>query len=72
MEKYYFVYKNSQGNWHTATNPVFIAKHTYCRAIPKEVFKDELISDFLYRVNNFYKSELDVKDVQLMQEYDLD
>ena len=35
FDEYYFVYKDSLGEWNSATNPVFIAEHKYCRAVKK-------------------------------------
>lgn len=55
MENYYYLYKDMNGRWNTAANPVFIAKHSYCRAIPKiEVEENgfELVSDFVMEINN--------------------
>lgn len=52
---YYFLYKNSTGSWNTATNPVFIAFHQHCRAIPKEIVNDigyPLSCDFVYALNS--------------------
>ena len=72
MNKYYFVYKDSKGSWHTAINPTFIASHQWCRSIPVKVFKnDALLSDFLFRLNNYNESELAEKDLKLIQDYDL-
>jgi len=54
MDNYYYLYKNLTNAWNTATNPVFIAKHTYCRAVPKEVITDlgyDLVSDFVHDLN---------------------
>ncbi len=47
-DKYHYVYKNITGTWHEATNPVFIAEHTMCRAIRKG---GQPIKDLLYRLN---------------------
>jgi len=35
MDEYYFIFKDSMNRWNTCTNPVFIARHTYCRSIKK-------------------------------------
>jgi len=54
MDKYYFLYKNLDNPWCVAINPVFIAKHKYCRAISKEVVTDlgyDKISDFVNDLN---------------------
>jgi len=40
FNNYHYIYKDSQGTWDEATNPVFIAKHTNCRAIDKALVKD--------------------------------
>lgn len=37
MENYEFIYKNSRGQWDICKNPIFIARHTFCRAIPKDL-----------------------------------
>jgi len=50
-----FLYKDSIGTWNTASNLRFIAKHRYCRAIPKEVIIDlgyKKVSDFVYDLNS--------------------
>jgi hypothetical protein len=66
MNDYYFLYKNSLGEWRDAINPVFIAKHQYCRAIPKEVIKKvhcEFVADFISLLNDkdlVKSSELDL------------
>ncbi len=39
FDSYYYIYKNAIGEWDMATNPKFIARHTYCRAIPKHKVK---------------------------------
>ena len=35
FDSFWFIYKNSFGNWDTCTNPKFVARHTCCRAICK-------------------------------------
>jgi len=37
---YHYVYKDMSNNWNLAKNPVFIAEHTYCRAVKKEEHPD--------------------------------
>jgi len=72
MEKYYYIYKDSTGNWNTTTNPMFIASHKYCRAIPKYVVSDymkyELISDMLYDLNT---DKIHCKSMQFLIDYDV-
>lgn len=71
LKDYIFVYKDSRGKWCIATNPVFIAKHNYCRAIPhKEVEKlnFDTYSDFVYALNSRWHSE-QLSD--LVKEFDL-
>ena len=55
MENYYFIYKRYHG-WSACTNPVFIAEHRHCRAIPKHIVNDvlkyHLINDLVYDINN--------------------
>lgn len=72
MNKYYFLYKNSVNVWSTAVNPIFIAKHTYCRAIPKKVIADlgyNLVSDFVYDLNK--KDFINDKFNSTIYEWDL-
>lgn len=55
MNEYYFLYKDSLGKWDNTTNPMFIAEHKYCRAIPKYVVHElgyDHIKDFIYDLNN--------------------
>lgn len=40
FDNYWFIYKNAFGNWDICTNPIFIARHTYCRAICKSKVRD--------------------------------
>ena len=40
FDSYFFIYKAANGNWDTCTNPKFIARHTYCRAIYKNKVRD--------------------------------
>ena len=40
FDSFWFIYKDSFGNWDTCTNPKFIARHTYCRAIYKSKVRD--------------------------------
>ena len=40
FDRYFFIYKASTNNWDIATNPKFIARHTYCRAIYKGKVRD--------------------------------
>lgn len=52
MDEYYYVYIDSLQTLHLATSMPFVAKHTKCRAIPKEMIpNDTLISDLLYYLN---------------------
>jgi len=39
---YTYIYQDSLGHWNIATNPVFIAEHKCCRAVPKSLGKDHL------------------------------
>jgi len=43
MEKYNFVYMDSQGVWNSCTNPVFIAQHKRCRAVKKTLDLKEIL-----------------------------
>lgn len=38
MNEYIFIYKNTDGRFDTATNPIFIASHKMCRAFKKDKF----------------------------------
>ena len=40
FDNYWFIYKNAFNEWDTCTNPKFIARHTYCRAIYKSKVRD--------------------------------
>lgn len=40
FDKYYYIYQNANGRWKQAFNPVFIAKHKTCEAIPKDKVTD--------------------------------
>ena len=65
MKDYVFLYK-ARGNWHTATNLVFIAKHQHCRAIPREVIETssfESMSDFVYALSNDRDLTRELKDI---------
>ena len=42
FDNYWYVYRDSHGKWNTASNPMFIAEHTMCRAIPKTLGKSYL------------------------------
>lgn len=55
MDKYYFICLDAVGHWYYVTNPVFIATHTHCRAIPKDVLEQagyDFVTDFCYELNN--------------------
>ena len=40
FDSFWFIHKDSFGNWDTCTDPKFIARHTYCRAIYKSKVRD--------------------------------
>ena len=40
FDSFWFIYKNSFGNWDICTNPKFVARHQYCRAICKYKVRD--------------------------------
>ena len=40
FDNFFFIYKNSFGNWDICTNPKFVARHQYCRAIHKGKVRD--------------------------------
>lgn len=66
MTDYYFIYKDSVGTWKDCINPVFIAKHQYCRAIPKEVLElngYSFIGDFVMVLNDLEESIYDIEDI---------
>ena len=72
MKEYYFLYKNSIGQWNHCTNPVFIASHKHCRAIPKEIVHDKLsyviISNLVYDLDN---RNLTDKQLQTLAYFDI-
>ena len=37
---FWFIFKAANGNWDICTNPKFIARHQYCRAIYKGKVRD--------------------------------
>ena len=56
MTDYVYIYKNTQGNFNTATNPVFIAQHNYCVAILKTILDNtsiETFADLVYDMSNY-------------------
>jgi hypothetical protein len=73
MDDYYFLYKDSEGKWKTATNPIFIAKHTYCRAIPKKdirkIGRFSTIYDLIHKLNSTEENKDDIKN--LISKYEL-
>ena len=40
FDNYWFIYKNSFNEWDICTNPKFVARHQYCRAIYKNKVRD--------------------------------
>ena len=40
FDSFFFIYKNSFCNWDICTNPKFVARHQYCRAIYKSKVRD--------------------------------
>ena len=40
FDSYFFIFKAANGNWDICTNPKFIARHQYCRAIYKSKVRD--------------------------------
>ena len=63
FDEYYFVYANAYLEWDTCSNPVFIAKHKLCRAVPKDTNVKELIQllneNSIYISNDIYGLNLD-------------
>jgi hypothetical protein len=55
MNDYYFIYKDSLGQWNLVTNPKFIARHTYCRAIKKTSTKRS-INYIIHKLNSINTS----------------
>lgn len=66
MNEYYFLYKNATGEWNSTTNPMFIAKHTYCRAIPKANFDKLNIGFFLSDLTNLLNSENKIENKKII------
>lgn len=73
MEQYYYLYKDSIGRWSHCSNPVFIASHQHCRAIPKDVVHDvmnyETISYLAHDIN--YK-KLTNDNILILREFDIE
>ena len=40
FDSFWFIFKAANGNWDICTNPKFIARHQYCRAIYKGKVRD--------------------------------
>ena len=55
FDSFWFIYKDSFGNWDTCTNPKFIARHTYCRAIYKSKVRDFKQLRYVCKKLNSYK-----------------
>ena len=54
MKDYFFIYRDTKGNWGKATNIEFIAKHKACRAILKKKLLKEFksIKEFINGANS--------------------
>lgn len=68
---YYFIYKNSINKWNSALSLEFIARHTFCRALPadkvKSIFKDlKFLLDIL---NNNHVLNLSNKQQEFIKEF---
>ena len=71
MDKFWFIYRDSLGNWNTAENPRFIAEHTMCRAIDKVEGEDhKRIGDIVARLNDYNRNE-DKEILDLMRKFDI-
>ena len=40
FDSFWFIFKAANGNWDICTNPKFVARHQYCRAIYKSKVRD--------------------------------
>ena len=40
FDSFWFIFKAANGNWNICTNPKFVARHQYCRAIYKCKVRD--------------------------------
>jgi hypothetical protein len=75
VNDYHFLYKDSQGKWQTTTNPIFIAKHQYCRAVPKKEVASAYdlhimyASELAFSLNNYEDCIIDLD--KLISEYEL-
>ena len=71
MENYEFIYRDMTDRWDICKNPVFIARHPFCRAIPKDLTKwgfDD-ISCLLKWLNTFSPKIKDEKQEEFLREY---
>ena len=55
FDSFWFIYKDSKGNWDTCANPKFIARHTFCRAIYKNKIRDFKQLKYVCKKLNSYR-----------------
>lgn len=55
FDSYWFIYKDSFGNWDTCSNPKFIARHRFCRAIYKNKIRDFKQLKYVCKKLNSYR-----------------
>lgn len=56
FDNYYFIFKNSNQTWDLATNPAFIARHPFCRAIRKTDVKN--IKYLIKKLNSYNENKI--------------
>ena len=64
MNDYYFICNDTLGRWNIVTNPKFIARHTYCRAIKKTSTKRS-IKYIVHKLNSINTSNKVLKYLYL-------
>ena len=55
FDSYLFIYKGANGDWDICTNPKFVARHQYCRAICKSKVRDFKQLRYVCKKLNSYK-----------------
>ena len=58
FDSFWFIFKAANGNWDICTNPKFIARHQYCRAIYKGKVRDFKQLRYICKKLNSYQDTL--------------